>query len=72
VPDRSTLKGKRDCVILAPLVGCALRRNELAELDVETTSNEREGESWPTSRERAVAYARSPSRSGSSRASTPG
>jgi integrase len=36
VPDRSTLKGKRDYVILALLVGCALRRNELAELDVET------------------------------------
>jgi integrase len=36
VPDRATLKGKRDYVILALLVGCALRRNELAELDVET------------------------------------
>src|SRR5260370_27560073 len=36
VPDRSTLKGKRDYVILSLLVGCALRRNELAELDVET------------------------------------
>ena len=36
VPDRSTLKGKRDYVILALLVGCALRRNELAMLDVET------------------------------------
>jgi hypothetical protein len=35
VPDRSTLKGKRDYVILALLVGCALRRTELAELDVE-------------------------------------
>lgn len=33
VPDRSTLKGKRDYVTLA---GCALRRNELAMLDVET------------------------------------
>ncbi len=32
VPDRSTLKGKRDYVILALLVGCALRRRELAEL----------------------------------------
>src|ERR1700727_1358155 len=28
VPDRSTLKGKRDYVILALLVGCALRRHE--------------------------------------------
>ena len=36
VPDRSTLKGKRDYVILALLTGCALRRNELAELDVGT------------------------------------
>ena len=33
VPDRSTLKGKRDYVILALLVGCALRRNELADLE---------------------------------------
>ena len=36
VPDRSTLKGKRDYVILGLLTGCALRRNELAKLDVET------------------------------------
>jgi integrase len=36
VPDRSTLKGKRDYVILALLVGCAVRRQELASLDVET------------------------------------
>ena len=36
VPDRSTLKGKRDYVILALLVGCALRRQELASLEVET------------------------------------
>jgi integrase len=42
VPDRSTLKGKRDYVILALLVGCALRRNELAELDV-ATIQQREG-----------------------------
>jgi site-specific recombinase XerD len=42
VPDRSTLKGKRDYVILALLVACALRRNELAELDVETIQ-QREG-----------------------------
>ena len=34
VPDRSTLKGKRDYVILALLVGCALRRTELAELEL--------------------------------------
>jgi integrase len=36
VPDRSTMKGKRDYAILALLVGCALRRNELAKLEVET------------------------------------
>ncbi len=36
VPDRSTLKGKRDYVILALLIGCALRRTELATLEVET------------------------------------
>jgi integrase len=42
VPDRSTLKGKSDYVILALLVGCALRRNELAELDV-ATIQQREG-----------------------------
>ena len=35
VPDRSTLKGKRDYVILALLVGCALRRKELASLSTE-------------------------------------
>jgi integrase len=42
VPDRSTLKGKRDYVILGLLTGCALRRNELAMLDVETIQ-QREG-----------------------------
>jgi integrase len=36
VPDRSTVRGKRDYVVLALLVGCALRRQELASLDVET------------------------------------
>src|ERR1700722_18708031 len=41
-PDRSTLRGKRDYVILALLVGCALRRQELATLDVETIQ-QREG-----------------------------
>jgi integrase len=35
VPDRSTLKGKRDYVNLALLVGCALRRHELANLYIE-------------------------------------
>ncbi len=36
VPDRSTLKGQRDYAILALLVGCALRRQELATLDLQT------------------------------------
>jgi integrase len=35
VPNRSTLKGKRDYVIIALLVGCALRRQELASLKIE-------------------------------------
>jgi integrase len=35
VPDRQTVKGKRDYAILALLVGCALRRRELAALTVE-------------------------------------
>jgi len=35
VPDRSTIKGTRDYCILALLVGCALRRSELAALKVE-------------------------------------
>jgi integrase len=34
VPDRNTLKGKRDFVILAVLIYCALRRSELARLDI--------------------------------------
>jgi integrase len=35
VPDRSKIKGKRDYVILALLVGCALRRQELASLNID-------------------------------------
>lgn len=35
IPDRSTLKGKRDYAIIALLVGCALRRRELTCLNVE-------------------------------------
>jgi integrase len=35
VPDRSTMKGKRDYCILALLVGCALRRRELSTLTLE-------------------------------------
>ena len=35
VPDRTTLKGQRDYCILALLIGCALRRAELAALKLE-------------------------------------
>jgi integrase len=35
VPDRSKLKGKRDYVIIALLVGCAVCRQELASLKIE-------------------------------------
>ena len=42
VPDRSTLKGKRNYAILALLVGCALRRRELAMLEM-SDLQEREG-----------------------------
>ncbi len=42
VPDRATLKGKRDAAILALLVGCALRRAELAALTIEDIQ-QREG-----------------------------
>lgn len=35
VPDRSNVKGKRDYAIIGVLVGCALRRRELASLKVE-------------------------------------
>jgi integrase len=35
VPDRSKLKGKRDYLIIALLVGCALRRQELASMKIE-------------------------------------
>jgi site-specific recombinase XerD len=72
VPDRSTLKGKRDYVILALLVGCALRQNELAELDVETIQQGSGAGSWPTLKGREDASAPSPSPSGSSRVSTSG
>ena len=34
VPDPATLKGKRDRALLATLLGCGLRRREVAELDV--------------------------------------
>ena len=42
VPDRTTLKGKRDYAILSLLTGCALRRAELAALNLEDIQ-QREG-----------------------------
>jgi len=42
VPDRTTRKGQRDYAILALLVGCALRRAELASLSMEDIQ-QREG-----------------------------
>jgi len=44
VPDRETRKGQRDYAILALLVGCALRRAELAALSIEDIQ-QREGRS---------------------------
>ncbi len=41
-PDRSTLKGKRDRVLLCLLLGCGLRRGELAQLDLSDIA-QREG-----------------------------
>jgi integrase len=41
-PDTATLKGKRDRALLALLMGCGLRRNEVAQLDLEEIQ-QREG-----------------------------
>ncbi len=72
IPDRSIVKGKRDYVILALLVGCALRREELATLEVETVQL-REGR-WVLAdlEGREDASGPWPSRCGSSRRSMPG
>jgi site-specific recombinase XerD len=43
-PDRDTLKGKRDRAILAVLLGCGLRRRELA--DLEFTHLQQREEHW--------------------------
>ena len=72
VPDRSSMKGKRDYVILALLTGYALRRNELAMLDVDTIQLREGAGCWLTSKGREGASGPSPYRSGSSTASTPG
>ncbi len=42
LPDASTNRGKRDLVVLALLIGCGIRRNELAQLTFEHVQ-EREG-----------------------------
>jgi len=44
VPDRQTLTGKRNRAILAILLGCGLRRRDLAELTLE--SLQRRDERW--------------------------
>ena len=71
VPDRSTLKGKRDFVILALLVGCAIRRNELAEGDV-ATIQQRKGRWVLADLEGKDRHIRTVAIPGSSAASTPG
>jgi site-specific recombinase XerD len=43
LPDRETLTGKRNRAILAILLGCGLRRRELAELTLESFSGARSG-----------------------------
>jgi site-specific recombinase XerC len=58
VPDRSTLKGKLDYVLLAMLVGCALRREELAVLDVDANQFcGKGGGCWPISMEKGAGCA---------------
>jgi site-specific recombinase XerC len=59
VPDRSKIKGKRDYTILALLLDCALRRQELICLDVDGIEM-REGRSvarslWTGGRVRTMA-----------------
>jgi len=73
VPDRSTLKGKRDdYVILALLVGSPSGGTSWPSSTSRLSNKEKAAGSWPTSRGRVDAYAPSPYRSGSSRASMPG
>ena len=72
VPDRSTLKGKRDYVILGLLVGCACAGRSWPSSTSRPSSYEKAGGSWSISKGKGGASAPSPSRSGSSRESTPG
>jgi site-specific recombinase XerD len=69
VPDRSKIKGKRDYVILALLLGCALRRQELASLDVDAIPDARGAMGLARSSRQGGP---SPNCRGSSRESTPG
>jgi hypothetical protein len=72
VPDRSTLKGKRDYVILARWSAAPCGATSWPSSTSKPSSKEREGGYWPTSKAKAGASAPSPSRSGSSRESTHG
>src|ERR1700738_995819 len=53
VPDRTTLKGKRDYVILALLVGCALGGTSWPSSTSLPSNKGKAAGSWPTSRARA-------------------
>jgi hypothetical protein len=56
------LKDKRDYLMVALLIDCALRRNELAEFEIETSSSERDDEFQPTSRAGARRICDNPTR----------
>jgi hypothetical protein len=71
VPDRSTLKGKRDYVILAFWSAAPYAATSWPSSRSRPFNKERGAGCWPTSKARAGASVPSPSRSGSSRASTP-
>jgi integrase len=60
VPDRSTLKGTRDYVIIALLVGCALRRQELASLNIEAIQLREGGHHRSLRQGRPYPHGRSP------------
>src|SRR5216683_4448038 len=67
VPDRSSLKGKRDYVILALLVGCALSGTSWPSSMLRPSNKGRGAGSWPTLKARAGASGPLPSRCGLSR-----
>jgi hypothetical protein len=73
VPDRSTLKGKRDYASSsASSFRLRAQPTRSARITSRPSNKGRDDGSWPTLRAKAGASAPSPSRSGSSRASTPG